>query len=180
MKCPVCKMSELAAHEASPDFVSLKCRDCGGQWISCYEYWRWFQANPGPPKGAAVEPLPMTTHETGTARLCPECGHVLARFKVGHALDFTLDRCGECGGTWFDRNEWEILTSGPLHDRIHYIFTAAWQKQVRNEDRVRHLQRLFAQKIGEKDYVEIRRIKEWLTIHPHRRELCAFLLTDEF
>ena len=35
-------------------------------------------------------------------RRCPACGKALVPEKMG---DVTVDRCGACGGIWFDRGE---------------------------------------------------------------------------
>ena len=181
MNCPVCKTKTLAACELNPNLVSRKCDTCGGQWISSFEFWRWFESNRiQRQETPAAYALNAASKETKSVKTCPECGHILAKYKVGHSLNFSLDRCGNCGGTWFDRNEWEILQSSELRDKIHLIYSAAWQQQVRKEDRAGHLQKLFAERIGEKDYIEIQRIKKWLDKHPHRQVLRAFLDSDEF
>jgi Zn-finger nucleic acid-binding protein len=182
MNCPVCKTQKLTARELNPSLTAQQCTQCRGQWISSFEFGRWFENNRAQhPQPALVPPaLNAVTPETPSAKLCPECGHILARYKVGHALDFSLDRCGHCGGTWFDQNEWEILQNSDVRDKIHLIFSSAWQQQVRQESRTRHLQALFAEKVGEKDFREITRIKAWLNSHPKRGELSAFLNSDEF
>ena len=181
MNCPVCKTSTLAAHELSANLTSQKCATCGGQWISSFEFWKWLEGDRiHTQETPAACDLSAVSNETVSAKICPECGHFLSKFKVGHSLGFSLDRCGNCGGTWFDRNEWEILQSSELRSQIHLIFSAAWQQQVQNADRARHLQELLTDKIGENDFVEIKRIKEWLDQHPHRQSLLAFLNSDAF
>lgn len=181
MNCPICQTSVLAPYQLNPQLTSQKCGQCGGQWISSFEFWKWLQTDHARQPAAAPTPtLSASDSGAAAARICPECGHILGKYRVGHSLNFSLERCGNCGGTWFDRNEWEILESGELRDKIHLIFSAAWQQQVRTEDRARHLQKLFVEKIGQKDFAEIRRVREWLSQHPYRRELRAYLDSDEF
>ena len=181
MNCPVCKTKSLAVCELSPGFVSQKCGTCGGQWISSFEFWKWLENNRRQVQETPeIQALNQDSGETKSVKTCPECGHLLTKYKVGHSLNFSLDRCGNCGGTWFDRNEWEILQSSELRNKIHLIFSAAWQQHVRQEDRARHLQQLFLEKVGEKDFAEIQRIKKWLIKHPRERDLRAFLNSDEF
>jgi len=180
MNCPVCKTKTLAAFKLNPDLVSQKCDTCGGQWISSYEFWKWLENHRHQcPETQEPCTLNAASNETRSVKTCPECGHILAKYKVGHALHFSLDRCGNCGGTWFDRNEWEILQAGELQDKIHLICSATWQQQVQKEDRARHLQKLFAERIGEKDFIEIQRVKAWLDHHPHRQALRAFLDSND-
>lgn len=181
MNCPVCTTRALEAFALGPNLTSQKCGLCGGQWISSLEFAKWLERS----RGQNPEPLTHQvaneiTNEARPIKTCPECGHLLTRYKVGHALNFSLDRCGNCGGTWFDRNEWEILQASELRTKIHLVFSAAWQRQIRQEDRARHLQELLVEKIGEKDFEEISRIKGWLDKHPRKQELLAFLTGDEF
>jgi Zn-finger nucleic acid-binding protein len=149
--------------------------------MSSFEFWSWLQAGRDhAPATPAAWTVNAASNETAAARICPECGHILAKYKVGHSLNFALDRCGNCGGIWFDGNEWEVLQKSDLRDKIHLVFSAAWQQQVRHEERARHLEKLFAEKIGGKDFVEIKRIRDWLRKHTYQRELSAFLNTEEF
>src|SRR5579859_742936 len=136
MDCPVCHTKTLAKHDLGQDLESWKCATCGGQWLNSYHFWKWLEDHP-PTRRATTSapPLDLPSGETKGARICPECGHILAKYKVGHSLDFSLDRCGQCGGIWFDKNEWEILESLDLQAQIHLIFSDAWQHRVRNEER---------------------------------------------
>src|ERR1043166_8962650 len=99
MKCPVCKNRDLAPYELHATITSQRCGECGGQWISSPEFSRWLEVVRKDPQPSAPAPLPtpVAAGDLPRARLCPECGHILARYKVGHALDFALDRCGNCG-----------------------------------------------------------------------------------
>jgi Zn-finger nucleic acid-binding protein len=110
------------------------------------------------------------------AKLCPECGRFLIRHKVGHGVDFCIDRCTACGGIWLDANEWQQLRRRGLHDDLHFVFSAAWQAGLHREDDLTRHEHMLAQKLGAADAAEIRRIKQWIDAHPHRAALCAYLL----
>jgi Zn-finger nucleic acid-binding protein len=179
MNCPVCKTQSLTPNVLESNIVSQKCGTCSGQWVNSFEFWKWLDVHRTNPKPDAPEAPALTSAETDAVKICPECGHFLARYKVGHSLGFSLDRCGNCGGTWFDGNEWELLQGSNLRDQIHLIFSAAWQHRVRNEEHTRHLIELFEEKVGQKDFAEIKRIKEWLAQHPYRRELWSYLADEE-
>lgn len=183
MQCPVCPGKALHPHSLDESLIASKCDGCGGQWINSFQYWMWLESHPRESdrsvsllsfKGESSE-----SSETAKARLCPECGHILTRYRVGQAVDFTLDRCGNCGGMWFDRNEWEILRSGELRDQIHLIFSASWQNRVREESSKKRFAELFEARVGEQDYRKAREFKAWLEQHPHRDELLSFLNSKE-
>src|SRR5207244_2897796 len=100
------------------------------------------------PERPAEEGLRLPVSDNAVPKLCPDCGHILLPYHVGHALNFTLDHCGHCGGTWFDKNEWEILKSRNLHDDIHFIFSHVWQAEVFHEERRQAHERLLLEKFG--------------------------------
>ena len=108
--------------------------------------------------------------------LCPECRKLLARFRVGHGLSFFIDHCAGCGGIWLDANEWEALKRTHLEDRIHRIFSAAWQAQIlRDQQRQATEHRLIAN-IGQADFGELQRMTQWIEAHAHCNEIMAYLL----
>jgi Zn-finger nucleic acid-binding protein len=127
---------------------------------------------------AMPDVIEHSSEETDSrARLCPECGRLLRRAKVGRGIDFHLDRCGHCGGVWFDPNEWETLRRHGLHDDVHFVFSAAWQAEVARQDRDTLHQKTLERMLGSQDLAEIHRIKHWLGEHPRRAELLAVLIT---
>lgn len=174
MRCPVCQTTELISRELEENLASLKCANCGGNWIQFAQYYAWLQQQG---KNLPEKP-PETTYEiseTEAAKSCPECQQILSRYKVGRGTGFTLDRCGGCGGIWFDRNEWQVLKSRNLHDDVHTIFTAFWQSEVRKEETRKNLDHMYLMKFGAQDYAEIKRIRAWLDERPRRTELLAYL-----
>ena len=179
MKCPVCNTVALALFELQTNVVARKCASCGGLWLGSQEFSNWIEAiQTGKATESANPATPAPTNEPKTAKICPGCGHLMTRYKVGHTLSFSLDRCGNCGGTWFDGNEWETLRGGPLWDQIHLIFSPAWQNQIRREDQAEHLRAQFAAKLGPADFAESNRIKLWLDGHPHRETILAYLISE--
>ena len=176
MHCPVCKNYSLAADEPEEGLAAQSCSHCQGRWIASFQYWKWKDASgkslPEKPADPSGE-LPVQDNKK--AKLCPECGHFLRQYPVGHAMAFGLDRCGNCGGVWFDQNEWETLKSRNLHDDVHKIFSQIWQSQVRNEEYQQAMTAFYLKKFGEADYQKVLEIKEWIANHPHQAELRAFL-----
>jgi Zn-finger nucleic acid-binding protein len=95
---------------------------------------------------------------------------------VGHGVSFHLDRCGRCGGIWFDRNEWEILEANGLHDDVHLVFSEAWQAAVRQSDQQQVEEDRLRVLLGDESLARIQQIKQWLDGHPKKSQLYAYLL----
>ncbi len=176
MKCPVCRQVNLNKAELDAGLFAMECERCRGKWIQSYFYWKWREK-----LGMSFEEIPaeyvteMEIRDNPNAKLCPECGHFLVRYPVGHQTGFELDRCGHCGGVWFDMNEWEALKARNLHDDVHKIFSEIWQSQVRQDEMARAREAFFREKFGEEDYLRALEIRQWLREHPLSHELFAFV-----
>lgn len=177
MLCPSCKNAALVTEPLEDDLLTLRCPNCGGHWIKSFQYWRWLEQQASDVKsiltecGNANEP----TDDSKPGKLCPECGRFLAHKPVGHGLSFNLDRCGHCGGMWFDKQEWNALRQRSLHTDAHMIFSDTWQIQVREDRRLDMERERLKQKLGAVDYNELLRVGQWLQHHPERAILLAVL-----
>ena len=175
MQCPLCKDSTLQHTTLDIGVPAFKCSKCAGIWISSNEYLRWDQAHgpdlPEKLSGDATVP----TWDTQELKLCPECRHILTRYRVLPNVKFFIDHCGSCNGVWLDKNEWDVLVAHNLHDKINDLFTQPWQTRVRQEEAHAMLDKLYLDKFGAQDYARIKEIWNWLKPHPHRAMLVAFL-----
>src|SRR4051812_37421770 len=101
--CPSCRQPSLRPAQLEPLLSSHACASCGGQWLRGEAYFRWLDH---PDRSSAPGQLDATSaaevHDSTRAMLCPECGKLLARFRVGHGLSFFIDHCSGCGGIWLD------------------------------------------------------------------------------
>ena len=64
-------------------------------------------------------------------RLCPVDGSVLSTVNVqifGHGIE--LDRCLQCGGTWFDHGESEEMVNAMARFRLHEIIETFFKERV--------------------------------------------------
>jgi Zn-finger nucleic acid-binding protein len=176
MQCPNCKSSGLRPLTLAERLTAFTCPNCAGHWIRGEHYFAWVEKQPKTP----VEPAPTANVADSTqAKLCADCGRLLRRSRVGRGAEFTVDRCGQCGGIWLDAHEWEALQARGLHDEIHFVFSAAWQAQLIREEKLRQREARLKHILGEQDFVEIQRIKTWMEQHPRRIELHAYLMNDE-
>jgi len=134
--------------------------------------------------GCTVRPLPaeyearLADDSAQRTLLCPASGGMMLRYRVGHGLNFQIDRSPTTGGVWLDAGEWEALKSKGLHDEMHLIFTAPYQKRVREERFNIQLQENFKTRIGEGDFEKVREFKAWLSGHAKRRDVLAFLIDE--
>lgn len=175
MKCPACKMYDITAVELETHLASFTCSHCGGNWIRDVEYKEW-RKNHGedlPVKPGNDKAIQFTSVEL--ARLCPDCNRILVKYKVGHDVNFTVDRCGGCGGVWLDKNEWATLKERNLHDNLYEFFTEPWQSVVRREEARRNMEFIYKNKFGEEDYERIKDFKLWMDKHPLRNQILAFV-----
>jgi Zn-finger nucleic acid-binding protein len=164
MDCPVCKPTQalvLAPLEGG-NLTARRCPSCNGHWIRSTDFWRW--------RAIAGENLPETPAPAG-ALTPPEAG----RYKVGHGVGFTVDRCRHCEGAWLDGGEWEALRLRNLHDDLPQIFDDAWQRAVKREVQELTSEESFRRRLGDETDQRAHETRAWLDAHPRRSELFAYL-----
>jgi Zn-finger nucleic acid-binding protein len=178
MRSPLHPNSVLQLKEIEPGLVAYECPESGGIWIPLQSYTEWQTSN------RSSQSLPPTNYPAVTvtdadrkALLCPESGCLLIRYRVGHGLNFQIDRSPVTGGVWLDKGEWDALKSKQLHSELHLIFTAHYQRQIRSEESERALEQAFQNRIGD-DFERVAEFKRWLDAHPHRHDICCYLTKD--
>jgi Zn-finger nucleic acid-binding protein len=176
MKCPACKSHTTNPTTLACGLQALACTSCDGQWVKSFEYWRWRdQQGDAAPAEAALQNIPETDADSAHAMMCPECSTLLSRYQVGHGVSFYVDRCGRCGGMWFDKNEWDVLVAHDLHTDAHFISSAPWQAEIVKAARAEARDKTLAKKLGAERYAALVAVKEWLDTHPQRSAALAFL-----
>ena len=175
MRCPVCKPPQSLELDSLEDgLASRRCPSCNGHWIRTADFWKWRARRPNAPEIPAVEESTVPPEPVGL-RICPDCDYVLARYRVGRGLGFTVDRCRNCEGAWLDGGEWEALRARNLHDDLPMIFDEAWQRAARREMQEQATEENFRRRLGDDDYERAQEIRAWLDPHPKRSELFAYL-----
>lgn len=175
MKCPACHSKHTVSVSLTDNLRACKCERCGGHWIPSKHYEAWQKSLTEILPGKPFTEVEIEVKDHAGAKLCPECGKILLKYKVGHGLDFFVDHCTACGGIWLDQNEWQALAAQNLHDEIHRIFSTAWQKQIRQETLAQTMESVFKNRFGEETYHKAKDIRAWLNAHPRKDELMAFL-----
>jgi Zn-finger nucleic acid-binding protein len=177
-KCPVCKTAELSRQFLEAGLPAYECSKCSGLWIAANEYLAWVKSqNHQPIDEVDIQP-PVPRTDAKRALICPDCGHILLRYKIWPDIEFHLDRCANCNGVWFDLDEWEVLKAHHMHDKVNLFFTESWQQKLRQEETHRRFEHIYLDRFGLEDYAEIKRIRAWIRQHPHGEGLLAYL-TDE-
>jgi Zn-finger nucleic acid-binding protein len=154
------------------------CTRCAGAWIDAEAYREWLRRRRAQPDVAEPPAAPLGLADVQDARLCPSCGRIMLRYRVGHGVDFFLDTCGTCNGIWFDRDEWAALKARNLHDDLHLIFTEPWQAGIHRDAARARLETLYRKRFGDA-YDEVLRVRGWLRTHPERAAILAFLADTE-
>jgi len=173
MQCPLCQKPTLAIVDLMPGLAGHTCSVCAGVWIDRAKYvaWRALQAADLPETNT---PTPITISETPKAKICPQCGHLLLPYRVGHGLSFSIDYCGACGGVWFDRGEWDAIKAKHLHDNLHDIVSTHWQKAVRQSRVQESIEQTYARHL-EGSYAKAQEVKLWLREQPQQALILAYL-----
>jgi Zn-finger nucleic acid-binding protein len=179
MKCPVCQTPGLHPSTLESDLPAFICEKCGGIWISSNQYLAWVRTHPPglPEKPSNTTDVP--TWDTQIVKICPECRHLLIRYRILPEVEFYLDHCGQCNGVWLDNHEWDVLVSRNLQDKLNIFFTRPWQTKVRQAEGRLMLEKLYAERLGQDDYARVQEIWRWLHDHPQRSMLQAYLLADD-
>jgi Zn-finger nucleic acid-binding protein len=188
MKCPVCKEVSLKSIYLESSLPAFTCESCRGHWVTSYDYWVWLERHPSFPLQKSI--IEMEGHlekisetekdrvekekieevvvgDRPEAKLCPECQHIMLRYRIGHGLSYSLDQCGNCNSLWFDKNKWQGLRQRNLHHLLHLIASAPWQMQLRRDETRDILDAIYAERFRT-DYEKIKQIKEWLDQHPEK------------
>ena len=177
MKCPVCRKQTLRKCLLEEDLPAYECKKCGGIWIPAIKYWKWLKKRDNASLETPIDEgsLPLPVEEATPAKLCPECGRFLRRYKVWPNIEFYLDRCAHCRSVWFDKDEWAVLRSRNLHKQIHLFFTDIWQDGLRTEESRERFEKMYRERFGEEDYAKLKEIRAWLNQHPQRGAFWAYL-----
>jgi len=175
MQCPLCKKHTMEAVDLAPDLAGLACSECSGVWLDRAKYDAWRAKQPGD-LPEATTPAQITVSDTHKAKICPQCGHLLLPYRVGHGLPFSIDYCGACGGVWCDRDEWNAIKVKNLHDNLHDIVSQHWQTAVRRSDVQEAIEQTYKRLLGV-TYEKASDMRAWLR-EQHQKGLILAYLSD--
>ena len=178
MKCPSCSASPLQPISLESQLKASGCNDCEGRWISTKNYWAWLDQHGDRLPEKEPDGISLDSADTQRAKLCPQCQHIMLRYKVGHGLDFAIDQSRSCNGEWLDAKEWDLLKQRNLHDEIHLVFSAAWQAQLRKDSAKKGLSDTYSEHFKD-EYDKIKQLKTWLNSHPQKARILDYLTNSD-
>jgi Zn-finger nucleic acid-binding protein len=168
-------MYDLMATKLETDLSAFACSHCDGAWVRDVDYRTWRTAHGEDLPEKTGEPTSIQIAQFEVARLCPDCKRILIKYKIGHDVNFMVDRCGGCGGVWLDKDEWVTLKDRNLHDNLNDFFTEPWQSEVRRDEVRRNMEFIYKTKFGDEDYERMKSFKMWMDKHSMRHEILAFV-----
>lgn len=179
MRSPLHPNTELVRCEIEKGLAAFQCPVSKGYWIPLQSYFTWREKSP-----RSVTPLPdgyepSFEHDSKSALFCPESGRLLHRYKVGQGLPFRVDRSPVTGGVWLDQGEWQALKSKDLHDQLHLVFTAPYQRNLRAADLARTFHEVLETRLGTEDFQKVQDFKTWMESHPETGYILSFLTSRE-
>ncbi len=183
-QCPKEGNIDLQDDQLAPGLPVKACSSCGGAWIAPEHYltWQKQQVDTDAPVEVAVLPLSLSTPFQpapldNRAALCPDCRSYLVRGRVTlQNGSFYVERCPSCGGLWCDAGEWEILRQLDLHTHAEYIFSAAWQAQVRDLEHGERERQATIAKLGPEIAQHLFDLANLLEQHPNGDFGVAYLM----
>lgn len=175
MKSPVGSHPELKRVTLDDGISGYQCPETGGLYLTLQDYWQWQKQTADQPGHPEADPADVPVSEFDeTVKLCPETGTLMMRYRVGHGLLFRVDRSAT-GGVWLDAGEWEALHAGGLHRNLHRVFTAPWQKAVRDADQSAKYDQRLEERLGKEFHARLEAIRQEIWAHPSSAEALAYL-----
>ncbi len=176
MKCPTCKTPRLEPREIARGLGADSCPQCSGNFLVFETYLTWQESQPAPTKQPEIgTPDPNQTPEAAGPKLCPYCGRFMTRFRIALDIPFHIDRCGGCGGLWFERGEWDQCQTRGIHTRLNTFFNDSWQNRLRQEEAKFQQEDRYRALLGPEAYERVKAFKAWAEQHDKKSVLFAYL-----
>ncbi|MEO8904037.1 MAG: zf-TFIIB domain-containing protein [Polyangiaceae bacterium] len=157
---------------ASTGAAALRCPGCAGFWV----------APEVVASAASVEVLgkldaPPTRAASEDKRTgqCPDGHGLLRRARVAWHEPYFLERCGRCGGVWFDAGEWQRAAADDLLTNLSEVWSPAWRKQLSDQQSHAALEVDLRAKLGSELFALLHALAARLEAHPQRTVALAYL-----
>ncbi len=177
MKCPNCKSNELVPTELDRGLVGAGCNSCDGTLLPLINYRYWLETI-----GESIDNDNVDQHveadDSKAAKLCPKCGKMMTKYRIGYDQENRVELCGHCDEAWLDSGEWQLLKSLELQDDLSEVFTDAWQRKLRIDHEKQKWDQHFTQLFGVEDFKKISEFKSWIDQHPEAADIKHFLTVN--
>jgi len=174
MNCSSCQGYQLTPVELEKGLVAAECGKCQGTLLPLmnYEFWRNSQESFPELSGDICQ---HDASDTKTARFCPKCSRLMAKFKLAGHANNRLDYCAACSEVWLDEGEWDLLKKLNIIGHLSEILTDGWQKQIRLDQQDATIRNRYLELMGENDFDRLKSFKQWLKQHPAKVEMKQFI-----
>ena len=168
MNCSICRTpleraTLLVGEDGASDLRGFRCPRDGGVFLPSDLYFAWRERHAEGDTGFA--PRPKDVVDVHKPKLCPQDGHIMLRHHLEPAASFWIDRCGVCGGVWFDPQEWEATVAAGLHEHLPLLVSDAWQRE-REAAASRHFhEERLRQALGNLDFERVETFRRWVERH---------------
>lgn len=178
MDCPICstpleRATLLESEGGLPALRGFRCPQDGGIFLPSDLYFGWREGQEG--IGTGAPPQPSDVIDVHKPKLCPQDGRIMLRYHLKPAADFWIDRCGACGGVWFDPKEWEATVAAGLHEHLPLLVSDAWQREREAAESRRFHEARLREALGAVDYQRVEAFRKWADGHEQRHLIWAQL-----
>ena len=174
--CPKCASQLLVPVEGVRANSGVSARQCP----SCFGFWV-------PPEvvlmPASVDVLTQRDahparglHEDKRTGQCPDGHGLLRRARVTWDDPYFLERCGRCGGVWFDAGEWSRAVADDLLANLSEVWSPAFRKHLSDQQSHQSLEVDLRSKLGAELFDLLHTLADRLAMHPQRGVALAYLI----
>lgn len=184
MKCTSCKKGNLVPGYLDNLFPSHNCNNCGGHFILLNDYLHWREhvdvnTLVATPEGVSITELEEDVEDTKKAMLCPVSGTIMLKYRISKDSSHRVDLSPSVNGIWLDKGEWDLIKAAGLADSLNKIFTAPFQRDIREQTAAQTLEGKYRDQFGDEDYEKLKEIRTWLDSKDQRNLMVAYLAAKE-
>ena len=177
MNCLICdatleRTTLLAADGSGADLRGFRCPKDHGVFLPSDLYFDWRDGRE-PTADLDLSAASGDVGDVKRAKLCPQDGRIMGRYRSAGNDGFWIDRCSTCGGVWFDGSEWEATVEAGLHESLTHVFSDAWQREAEEATAATARRERLADTVGADELDRADAFREWVWSHPQRHLLIA-------
>lgn len=177
MQCPSCQQGQLHYNELEELLPCQRCNHCEGNWLLLTDYLTWqTKMQDSAPETSNFE---IEADESKQALICPVSGTLMTKYRISSQTIHKLDVSMAANAIWLDKGEWQLLKQQQLALKLNNIFTAPWQKRIRDELAHETFNQIYDKQFGETTHAKLKDIHKWLNSQDKKAEMLAYLITDD-
>jgi len=157
---------------ASTGAAALRCPGCAGFWVAPEVAASTSSAEVLSTLDAPPARAPSEDKRTGQ---CPDGHGLLRRARVTWHEPYFLERCGRCGGVWFDAGDWLRTAADGLLSNLSEVWSPAFRRQLSDHQAHASLEVDLRGKLGTELFELLNVVAGRLEMHPQRTVALAYL-----